>query len=147
MDYLLCISALFLVLSKYEKHRTPWLILCVMSFALWVNVQLCDVEGVVLYWHRALIVTAAGVLLLKNASVLAFYQAIVLLATLVTYAALAYDVAHGRHILIYNNYEAFIYGLVGCQLLGIFPTLWAAYRDFNSSRRAGLVNIQRYNRT
>lgn len=145
MNYLLCVAALFLALSTYKPHRTQWLIVGIMSLSLWINVQLCDVDGNVLYWHRAFIVMAAAVTLCITRTALGFYHAIILLTTLVTYAALAYDVAHGRHILIYNNYEAFIYGLVGCQLIAIFPTLWAAYRDYNSNRRARLEHLQGHN--
>lgn len=148
MNYLFFISALmFIVAMVYEPHRYVWLLVAVMSLLLWVNVQLTDVEGICRYWNRSVIVTATGLLLLRHGSWLSYYHALITFVTIVAYAALAYDVTQGRHILIYNNYEGFIYGLVGCQLIAIFPTLWAAYRDHDSSRSAWLVNLQRYKRS
>ena len=149
MDYLFYSGIGYAVIGVLHKdHRSIWLIVSACMLLQWFNVQFTDVEGVCRYWNRAVITTVAGTcLLIRPRSWLSFYHSIVLLVTLVTYAALAYDVAHGRHILIYNNYEAFIYGLVGCQLIAIFPTLWAAYRNYHSSCRAWLVNLQRYTRT
>lgn len=130
-----------------KNHRSIWLIVSACMFLQWVNVQFTDVEGVCRYWNRAAIVTVSGVcLLVRPRSWMTFYHSIILLVTLVAYAALAYDVAHGMHILIYNNYEATIYGLVGCQLIAIFPTIRLAYRDHHSDIRAWLVNLQRVTR-
>ena len=147
MSYLLCVAFLTFILSLiYKPHRTVWLLISGMSFLLWANVHMFDPQGVVLYWHRAIIVTITGGLLIRHGSWLGFYHSIILLVTLVAYAALAYDVAHGMHVLIYNNYEATIYGLVGCQLIAIFPTIRLAYRDHHSDIRAWLVNLQRATR-
>ncbi len=148
MSYLLCVAFLTLALGlMYEPHRDVWLLVGGMSFLLWLNVHLFDPEGVVLYWHRGIIVTVTGTLMLRHGSWLSFYHSIILLVTLVAYAALAYDVAHGMHVLIYNNYEAVIYGLVACQLIAVLPTVWAIYRDYHSDSRARLVNLQRYTRS
>jgi hypothetical protein len=148
MNYLFYSSVIYLVIGmSHKEHRSIWLIVAACMLAQWVNVQLTDVEGVCRYWNRSVIVTATGLLLLRHGSWLSYYHALITFVTIVAYAALAYDVTQGRHILIYNNYEGFIYGLVGCQLIAIFPTLWAAYRDHDSSRSAWLVNLQRYKRS
>ena len=147
MTYLVVCAVLFGALAIYRPHRKEWLTLCVVTVLNFILTCVLTNEDPLLYKIVPTVTFVGAVVLCIPRTTLGFYQAIVLLATLVTYAALAYDVAHGRHILIYNNYEAFIYGLVGCQLIGVFPTLRAAHRDFNSSRRVGLVNIQGHNRT
>ena len=43
---------------------------------------------------------------------LGYYQAVLQLCILCSYAALAYDTSQGQHVLIYNNYEAVIHGFV-----------------------------------
>ena len=104
-------------------------------------------EDPMLYKLVPTVTFVGAVVLCIPRTTLGFYHSIILLVTLVAYAALAYDVAHGMHILIYNNYEATIYGLVGCQLIAIFPTIRLAYRDHHSDIRAWLVNLQRVTRT
>ena len=103
-------------------------------------------EDPMLYKLVPTVTFVGAVVLCIPRTTLGFYHSIILLVTLVAYAALAYDVAHGMHILIYNNYEATIYGLVGCQLIAIFPTIRLAYRDYHSDIRAWLVNLQRVTR-
>lgn len=75
-------------------------------------------------------VTSIGaVALCTSASFLGFYQSAILLLTLVAYVALEFDITQGAHVLIYNNYEAVIYGLVGCQFITIYPTIRLTYND------------------
>jgi len=146
MTYLALCAVLFGVLTLYQPHRREWLTLCVVTVLTFILTCVLSNEDPLLYKLVPTITFVGAVILCIPRTTLGFYHAIVLLFTLVAYAALAYDVAHGQHILIYNNYEGVIYGLVGCQIIAIFPTLWAAYRDFNPSGCSWLVNLQRYTR-
>lgn len=60
---------------------------------------------------------------------------------------LAYDVSQGEHVLIYNNYETVIYGLVACQFVGIFTAI--RYVDYDHIKRGvrGVLHLQRNKRT
>ena len=148
MNYLFYSGVIYLVIGmSHKEHRSIWLTVAACMLAQWVNVQLTDVEGVCRYWNRSVIVAATGLLLLRRGSWLSYYHSLITLAVLVAYAALAYDVTQGKHILIYNNYETAIYGLVTCQLIAIFPTIWSACRDYHSDIRAWLVNLQRATRS
>lgn len=118
-----------------ERHRVEWAVLAVLMVLLWCNKEMLDRNGSALYLVRGFLLFASALLLSLSRSALGFYQAIILLCILITYAALAYDVAAGRDILIYNNFEAWTHGLVACQLIGVFPTLRDLYCDLNSSGR------------
>ena len=140
-------AVLFGVLSIYRPSRTEWLTLCIVTVINFVLTCVFNNEDPMLYKLVPTVTFFGAVGLCIPRTTLGFYHSIILLATLVAYAALAYDVSQGMNILIYDNYETTIYGLVICQLIAIFPTLWAAYRDRDSSRGAWLVNLQRYKRS
>ena len=135
------------MLAIYRPSRIEWLTLCVVTVINFVLTCVLSNEDPMLYKLVPTVTFVGAVGLCIPRTTLGFYHSIILLVTLVAYAALAYDVAHGMHILIYNNYEATIYGLVGCQLIAIFPTIWLAYSDYHSDIRAWLVNLQRVTRT
>jgi hypothetical protein len=140
MTYLLLCVLAFALLSL---HRREWIVLCVMTLCNFAITCVYDNTDQVLYQLVPIVTFAgAGALCLFKTN-LGFYQAAVLLVTLVAYAALAFDVSQGRHILIYNNYEAVIYGLVGCQFAAIFPALRSAYRHLDSSGRTWLADLSR----
>ena len=146
MLYLALCAILFGVLAIYRPSRIEWLTLCVVTVINFVLTCVLSNEDPMLYKLVPTVTFVGAVVLCIPRTTLGFYHSIILLVTLVAYAALAYDVAHGMHILIYNNYEATIYGLVGCQIIAIFPTIRLAYRDYHSDIRAWLVNLQRATR-
>ena len=103
--------------------RKEWLALCVLNALLLINCELYDKNDDMLYYNRSIASFLVGCFMVWRGGILGFYQAIIQLLILCTYAALAYDVSHGEHILIYNHYETVIYGLVTCQFVGIFKDL------------------------
>ena len=118
--------------------------LAVMTSLVWANSVMFDRNGHELYFNRAFLTFIGALFLCARRNYLGYGHALILLATLATYGVLAYHVAMNTHDEIREAYKAAIYGLVGCQLIGIFPTLRCIYRDINSSRRAWVVNLQRY---
>ena len=144
MNYLLCSSILFGLLAIHPKYRYEWSVLAAMTFFVWLNSVSFDRNGTQLYFNRAVLTFVGALLLCVRKNYLGYGHALVLLATLIAYGTLAYHVALNTHDTIRETYKATIYGLVGCQFIGIFPTVRLAYRDINSSCRAWLVNLQRY---
>ena len=117
---IIALIAVFGLLSSFPHLRHTCLTLCALNiFLLFLN-TVCDANGNTLYLLEAIGTTLAAVSLCYGRS---FYQATILLATLCAYGALAYDISQGRHVLIYNNYETVIYGLIACQFVGIFTAL------------------------
>ena len=147
MSYLLGCSIMFAILAIHPKHRYEWLVLAFMTFLVWVNSVMFDRNGHELYLNRAILTFIGALLLCVRKNYLGYGHALILLATLATYGVLAYHVAMNTHDEIRAAYKATIYGLVGCQFIGIFPTVWCAYRDINSSSGSWLVNLQRYTRS
>jgi hypothetical protein len=117
-------------------------VVAVVYFAEWVNVQSFDLDNQCLYLSRSVIVFSGAIALCSNRTLLGYYQASVLAMTLCAYLLVEYDAGHGTN-LIYDNYEAVIYGLVGCQFIGSFPTIWSACRDFFAGSGASVANILR----
>jgi hypothetical protein len=126
--YSLGLCILFAILATYPPHRKVWAVVscvCAAEFVAWGMFDRNDVELYVIQSTAALL---GGLALIRQDAWLPRYQAAIYVGTLAAYLALAIDVAAGKHILIYNHFEAVIYGLVAGQLVGIFPTV-----------RAGLV--------
>ena len=142
MTFMLCLSILFAALALYKPHRYEWSVLALLMFLSWVNTTIYVVNDVERYFIRAVLTTLAGLALMLKRSDLSVYHAVILLFTLVAYGALAFDVSQGVHVLIYNYYEAVIYGLVIFQLFGVYPTLRASYSDWVTGREPRLVNNQ-----
>lgn len=141
--YLLCCAILFALLSAYKPHRYEWGVLAIVTLLVSINAALLDHNGSALYWNRAVITFVGAMLLMRRKTTLGFYHSIILLTTLCAYGILAYHVADGTHGAIRELYKATIYGLVGCQFIAVFPTIWAVYRDHRSDCRAWLVHLQR----
>lgn len=116
------LSVVFGLLYILTK-RKEWLALCVLNVLLLINCELYGKNDDMLYYNRSIASFLVGCFMVWRGGILGFYQAIIQLLILCTYAALAYDVSHGEHILIYNHYETVIYGLVTCQFIGIFKDL------------------------
>jgi hypothetical protein len=131
----------------YKPHRYEWFTLAVVTLLVSVNTMLFDHNGSIIYWNRAVITFVGAIILLKRKTTLSFYHSIILLASLSMYAFLAYHVAGGTHGTMREFYTGVIHGLVVCQLLSIFPTLWAAYRNYITSRFTRLVHLQRDSRS
>jgi hypothetical protein len=128
----------------YRPHRKEWLILAVMTILVWINTDVFDRNDQQLYINRAVITFIGGTMLVLRRSFIGCYHSVILLLTLCAYLALAFDVSQGRAILVAGEtYRTIIYGLVGCQLMGIFPTIFAAYRDRNSNNFISVANLSR----
>ncbi len=136
--YMLFMSILFLVLSAHEKYRFEWRVLSGLLFMTWINICVYSSTDPELYFIRAVLTIVAALLLLSVKSKFGLIQSIILLLTLIAYGMLAYDVSQRAHILIYNYYEAVIYGLVICQLISIYPTIRAGYIYFSANNSTNL---------
>jgi len=147
MSYLLGCSILFAILAIHPKHRYEWSVLAIMTFLVFINSVIFDRNGHELYLNRAILTFIGALLLCVRKNLVGYGHALILLATLATYCVLAYHVAMNTHEEIRATYKATIHGLVGCQFIGILPTIRCAYRDINSSGGSWLVNLQRYTRS
>ena len=147
MIYQLLLCALFAVLAVYRPHRFEWGVLSILFLLTWVNTLLFGKNDVELYVIRSTLTMIAGSLLVVRWTPLSIYQALTLLLTLSAYGMLEFDVSQGEHVLIYNYYEAVIYGLVICHFLGIYPTLRDSYNDWITGRELGLEHLQRGSRS
>lgn len=126
--YRLGLCVLFAILAAYPPHRKVWAVVSCVCAAEFVAWGVFDRNDVGLYVMQSTAALLGGLALIRQDTRLSHYQAAVYVGTLAAYLALAVDVAAGKHIFIYNHFEAVIYGLVAGQLIGIFPTV-----------RAGLV--------
>lgn len=140
---MLVLCSLFLMLAIHPSHRLEWLVVACVTFLVWVNTEMFNHNDPRLYWNRAIVTFVGAGWLCWFRSRLGFYHAIIYALTLSAYGALAFDVSQGRHIVIYNYYEAVIYGLVGYQLVGIFPTVRIVYNDFIYGRFVIFTDLQR----
>lgn len=91
-----------------------------------------------LYFIRSMLTLFAALILLRANSKFGLVHSLILLFTLVVYFMLAYDVSQNMHVLIYDYYEAVIYGLVICQLLTAYPTIRASYIYFFTNNASNL---------
>ena len=145
--FFIILVAAFGLLAIHPKARYVCCLLCCLNTFLLIISLLCDKNGDALYLLRTIGTTAVAVLACIPRTTIGFYQAFIQLAILCSYVMLAYDVTQGKHVLIYNNYETVIYGLVACQFVGIFT----AIRDVNYDHiKRGLrsrLYLQRNKRT
>ena len=121
--FFLTLIVAFGLLSIPKKTRYVCAVLCGLNVFLLFLTTLCDKNGELLYYLRAIVSTIAVVILCNKLTIHSCYQAVIQLLILCAYLALAYDVTQGRHMLIYNNYETVIYVLVACQFIGVFTAL------------------------
>ena len=144
--YLIYCAIVFAVMAVPKRHRFEWAVLAVLMVLLWGNKELLGKNGDALYVIRASLVCVAAFLLASRQSFIGFYQAIILLCFLIAYAALAYDIAAGEDLLIYSSFGAWVHGLVACQLIGVFPTVWDCCHRLYSSGRVGRKYLPRSER-
>ncbi len=141
--YRLALLSLFVgLVFAYPPHRRVWLaVACVSAaeLAAWGIYGHNDPELYIIQSTAALL---GGMALCSVGTKLAFYHAAVLALTLCAYLALSLDVAAGMHVLIYNYYEAVVYGLVAGQLIGIFPTVRACLILWHTVRPTSLGHFQ-----
>ncbi len=129
-------------MSILRHGRTEWRVLAGVSLSEWSSAHIFAESWSALYWSASAIAFAGAFFLSLQRSLLGYYQASILAMTLCAYWLVEYDAWNGTNI-IYDNYETVIYGLVGCQFLGVFPTLWSAYRDLASGRGSWVADILR----
>ena len=122
--YLIYCALVFIAIALFSKYKIEWLILAMLYILLWCNKEYFLNTDTLLYIIRAVLTYVAANILIVKQSKLGLYQSFILFAILLAYFSLAYDVSMEKHILIYNNYEAIIHGLVCCQLLGVIPEIW-----------------------
>ena len=120
---LLYYSLMFSFLAYLRIARNETLLLAILSIALWYNKEYYNATDNELYYVRAWLAFISANIFLLFKTKIGIYQAIVQVMVLIAYACLAYDIANNRHILIYNNFEGAIYGLVICQFVGFFPAI------------------------
>jgi len=139
--YRVALLMFFVVLALRGKDRASWVVVSVVCAAeafAWAVYGHNDPELYIIQSTAALL---GGTALAHIRTSAAVWQATVLALTLCAYAALAFDVAKGRSILIYDDYEAVIHGLVACQLLGVFPAVRARVGVWAGSLCASVASI------
>lgn len=141
MYLIYCAIALY-IFANLSKNKLEWFVLSVLFSALWLNKEYFSNTDQALYFTRAFLCFITACYLSSKATKLALYQAFIILVILTSYAALAYDVANNKHILIYNNFEGVVHGLVACQFIGILPEL----RDFCRNNFAVNFSRKKYNK-
>jgi hypothetical protein len=124
-----CAALLFIYgpLTFLSKHKKTWAIVFMVTLSEFIAWQFYGNNDIELYVIRTTAALIGGLALCRVGGKLALWQAMVYLMTLFSYCALAFDVMANKHILIYNNFEAVIYGLVACQLAGICCPLAPAF--------------------
>ncbi len=142
MIYPLICAAAFYSLSKLKRDAGAWRILAAVAVGEWLSLSALGGHEVVVHFAVSAVAFAGALALCSRRSLLGYYQASILAMTLCSYWLVEYDAWNGTNI-IYDNYETVIYGLVGCQFVGSFPTLWAAYRDIASGRGSWVADILR----
>lgn len=120
---LLVYSFLFFLLAWVNICRKETIVLALLAIFLWCNKEYYINTDNELYYVRSFLAFASANILLYFKTKIGMYQAGMQLLILIAYLCLAYDVINNKHILIYNNYEAVIYGLVAFQFIGFFPNI------------------------
>lgn len=141
--FFVTLSIMFFTLARYHQARYEWVVLGGLNVLLLIVTTHCDKNDTALQWWRSFLAVLSGGLLCYPRSILGYYQAIIQLAILCSYALLAYDVTQGRNILIYSKYETVIYGLVACQFIGVFTSLRAFNWDRVTNYLARYLHTQR----
>lgn len=127
------------------KHRKAWLILAACALSEGINAQVFATDWLPRQAVRGCIVFAAGYALCYIKSMFSLYQAVVLLVTLIAYAALALDVYGFRApVLIANGYKGFIHGLVVAQFMGLFVALLGDCATAGAGGKTRIKNLRGY---
>ena len=146
-NYLLFCAMLGVFFALWsDKNTWVWAIIGFVFYCLWVNKTYLDVTDMRLYYIRAFIAFFTALIFILFMTKFSLYQAFIQLLILCAYGALEYDIAQGAHILIYNNYEAVIYGLVASQFIAILPELWTRISNYYTSHIAGGGHSKRFKR-
>lgn len=147
MIIFLTLAVVFGLLAIPKQTRYVYAILCGLNVSLLIMTTLCDKNGDALYWLRMVAAFIAGSLMVKRNDTFGYYHAIIQVCIMCAYAMLSYDVSQGKHVLIYNDYETVIYGLITCQFVGVHKSLRAF--DHNSFKRdiLNFLHLQRNKRT
>lgn len=157
--YLTYYAFIFALFALRKDERFVWLSLCALCLALKCNALFFDVTEIERYFVRTLLIFIfSHIILMKNFRLFSYsitikqtklccYQAFILMLFLAANLALIYDVSKGKHIIIYNDFEAVIYGLVACQFSGVFfstvSRVWnSVYNDRVSSNISSNKNKQ-----
>lgn len=141
------LAVAFGLLATHPKVRYVCSLLCGLNVFLLIVTTFCDRNGDTLYWFNTIGSTTVAIAACIHGGKHGYYQAFIQLCILCAYAALAYDVSQGQHVLIYNSYETVIYGLVACQFVGIFTAI--RYVDYDHIERGvrSFLHLQRNQRT
>ncbi len=123
--YHAALLVLFAALATYRPHRSVWVVVALVSASVLAARLTYGHNDAELYVIRSTAALLGGLALCKIGTGLALYHALIYGLTLCAYWTLSIEVAAGTHIIIYNHFEAVIYGLIAGQLIGIFPTVWA----------------------
>jgi len=141
--FFVTLSIMFFTLARYHTSRYEWAVLGGLNVALLIITTHYDKNDTALQWWRSFVAVLSGGLLCYPRTILGYYQAIIQLAILCSYAMLAYDVSQGGDILIYGKFETVIYGLVACQFVGVFTGLRTINYHRVTSFVARYLHIQR----
>jgi len=143
MIIFIILAAAFGLLATHPKIRYMCSLLCGLNIFLLIVTTFCDRNGDALYWFNTIGSTVVAIAACIHGAKHSYYQAFIQLCILCAYAALAYDVSQGQHVLIYNSYETVIYGLVACQFVGIFTAI--RYVDYDHIKRGvrSFLHLQR----
>lgn len=138
---LITCALFFLMLARWTDKRVCYTLSMVASL-LWINAQVFSADNEILYLIRSFIIFISATYLLKTPTKQSIYQSIILFCTLISYTLHEYESALNNTI-IYDQFEAVIYGLITCHFIGIFKTLWPSGSDDDTSDRVGCKNLQR----
>lgn len=131
----------FLMLARWTDKRVCYTLSMVASL-LWVNAHVFSADNDMLYLLRGCVIFYAAIFLLKKPTKQSIYQSIILFCTLISYTLHEYESLINTKI-IYDQFEAVIYGLITCHFIGIFKTIWPSGSDDDSNCRTGCENLQR----
>lgn len=138
---LIACALMFLIIAAVDDKRTGYT-LALVAALLFVNAHAFSAESNALYFFRSCIVFFSATFLLNKLSRQSIYQSVILFCTLISYTLHETESALNT-TLIYDHFEAVIYGLIACHFIGFFKTLWSCFVHVCSSCITGRKNIQR----
>lgn len=124
--YMFALAGVFGVLALHKPHRNTMLTLAFTTLALAIFRETLSKNDWPQWAAKVSVTWLSAVALLRVRTPLAVYHAAVQLGAMTAYSSLYYDTFLTSHYgWVYDNYEGIIYGLVGLQLLGLYPTCGA----------------------
>ena len=130
--------AFFLFYFIDKENWYTWLLLSILCSLLKCNTALFSILMDARYTVRCTIMLMFAILLMKEYTKIAGYQSFILLLFLAANLLMLYDTSFDNYF--YANYEAIIYGLVGCQFIAIIPRIWRCVSHWYTSRHLGYEN-------